>query len=816
MKNLDKTLWIKRIFMVLMDICIVILTSITALIVRFEFSLSAVPKYYIGVVWSSLPATLVIAIIVFYVFRLYSSLWVYAGVTELLYLAAACIVDTLLNTVTILLNYRDQEYPLPRSWYFIYGTLLLAFMFISRYSYRAVRTFFGKKVDEKNLKRVLVVDAGKQNRKGLVLTCKESLVPYYSKFGFVDEGITDKSTHGNVLWHQMRLDFKLRNNGVNPSDNKNVTAHKTFKADRILSYFKEEWKVLLIITVSGVIYNLGLLLGPWFEGKMAGCLIDILAKNAVYKDMLILVIAYVISIGVVQVSRYIKRFYVRRFANNVNRRMKKILYGTLVLKSRTELEGEGMGDIMTKAILDVDDCAEGMRKFTTEVFDTGVALAAYAGTLLVYDVRLALIAMIFPPISYIIAEKMKVIVQKTGSAYKKQSGILSNATLDRASNAITYRVYGREVNRKNAYEDNLAEYEKSAIYANIWNSSLTPLYRIISMMGILFILYFGSRNVLGTGWRTWDIAAFTTFLACFIKLSDKSSKAAKLFNAVHKAQVSWKRIKPLMVIQAKDTDCKNQTSGRLEVQNLSFTYPDGKNVYNGISFTAEPGEIIGVTGPVASGKSTFGRTFLCEYPYEGSIMYNGCELRNAADNERTGIISYLGHDPELFNDSIKNNILLGDNKDVNEYLKAVCIDKEVEAMEQGADTIIGSGGVRLSGGQAQRIALARTLCHKKPVFILDDPFSALDKNTEEQIYNNLRKMTEGSIVIILSHRLYMFPKLDKVIWLDEGSVRVGTHDELMLECMAYRQLNDAANAMSEDTVSYEQRKNVKGVVDKHE
>ena len=668
----------------------------------------------------------------------------------------------------------------------------------------------------KELIKKAILDARKQNRKGLVLTCKESLVPYYSKFGFVDEGITDKSTHGNVLWHQMRLDFKLRNNGVNPSDNKNVTAHKTFKADRILSYFKEEWKVLLIITVSGVIYNLGLLLGPWFEGKMAGCLIDILAKNAVYKDMLILVIAYVISIGVVQVSRYIKRFYVRRFANNVNRRMKKILYGTLVLKSRTELEGEGMGDIMTKAILDVDDCAEGMRKFTTEIFDTGVALAAYAGMLLVYDVRLALIAMIFPPISYIIAEKMKVIVQKTGSAYKKQSGILSNATLDIASNAITYRVYGREADIKNAYEDNLAEYEKSAIYANIWNSSLTPLYRIISMMSILFILYFGSRNVLGTGWRTWDIAAFTTFLACFIKLSDKSSKAAKLFNAVHKAQVSWKRIKPLMVIQTKDTDCKNQTSGRLDVQNLSFTYPDGKNVYNGISFTAEPGQIIGVTGPVASGKSTFGRTFLCEYQYEGSIMYNGCELRNATDNERTGIISYLGHDPELFNDSIKNNILLGDNKDVNEYLKAVCIDKEVEAMEQGADTIIGSGGVRLSGGQAQRIALARTLCHKKPVFILDDPFSALDKNTEEQIYNNLRKMTEGSIVIILSHRLYMFPKLDKVIWLDEGSVRVGTHDELMLECMAYRQLNDAANAMSEDTVSYEQRKNVKGVVDKHE
>lgn len=676
----------------------------------------------------------------------------------------------------------------------------------------------------KELIKKAILDARKQNRKGLVLTCKESLVPYYSKFGFVDEGITDKSTHGNVLWHQMRLDFKLRNNGVNSSDNKNVTANKKFAADRILSYFKEEWKVLLIITVSGFIYNLGLLFGPWFEGKMAGCLIDILSKNAVYKDMLILVIAYVISIGVVQVSRYIKRFYVRRFANNVNRRMKKILYGTLVLKSRTELEGEGMGDIMTKAILDVDDCAEGMRKFTTEIFDTGVALAAYAGMLLVYDVRLAFIAMIFPPISYIIAEKMKVIVQKTGSAYKKQSGILSNATLDRASNAITYRVYGREVNRKNAYEDNLAEYEKSAIYANIWNSSLTPLYRIISMMGILFILYFGSRNVLGTGWRTWDIAAFTTFLACFIKLSDKSSKAAKLFNAVHKAQVSWKRIKPLMVIQAKDTDCKNQTSGRLEVQNLSFTYPDGKNVYNGISFTAEPGQIIGVTGPVASGKSTFGRTFLCEYPYEGSIMYNGCELRNAADNVRSGIISYLGHDPELFNDSVRNNVLLGDDYDVFEYLRVVCMDKEVEAMEQGADTIIGSEGIRLSGGQAQRIALARTLCHKKLVLVLDDPFSALDRNTEEQIYKKLKDMASDNIVILISHRLYMFPKMDKVIWMDAGKANVGTHKELMLECPGYRKMYEtvsveecrAVETENEGLAAAKVVENSRRVVDKHE
>ena len=98
--------------------------------------------------------------------------------------------------------------------------------------------------------------------------------------------------------------------------------------------------------------------------------------------------------------------------------MKQILYGTLVRKSRLELEAEGTGNILTKAILDVDDCVEGMRKFTTEIFDTGVALLAYACMLLWYDWRLALLCMIFPPISYVIAEKMKVMVQKTGAAIR--------------------------------------------------------------------------------------------------------------------------------------------------------------------------------------------------------------------------------------------------------------------------------------------------------------------------------------------------------------------------------------------------------------
>lgn len=565
-----------------------------------------------------------------------------------------------------------------------------------------------------------------------------------------------------------------------------------FQPDRVLSYFKAEWRVLLAVTLSGLIYNIGLLAGPWFEGRMTGCLVDILKGFGHFGDMLALAFSYVAILAAVQIARYIKRFYVRRFANNVNRRMKQTLYSSLVHKSRASLQKEGEGSAMTKAILDVDDCVEGMRKFTTEIFDTGVALAAYTGMLLAYDWRLALLCMIFPPVSYLAAEKMKKMIQRAGAAYKEQSAMLSAATLDRAQNAVTYRVFGREEERRDAYEGNLTAYEKAAVRAQIWNASMPPLYRVISMAGVGFILYFGQKNVLGTGWQPWSIAAFTTFLSCFTKLSVKSSGAAKLFNAVHKAQVSWNRIKPLLAQKPQDDGQKPDegacAANRLEVEHLSLAYPDGKKVLNDISFTAEKGQIIGITGPVACGKSTLGRTFLCECPYEGAIRIDGRDLQRMKPNERTKIIGYLGHDPELFNDTIENNILMGEKKDAGTFLKMVCMEKEVAAMDDAEQSLIGSGGVRLSGGQGKRLALARTLCHPRPILILDDPFSALDRPTEREVFAHLREQTREDIVLLISHRLYLFPKMDRIIWMEDGKAVTGTHEELLVKVPAYREL----------------------------
>ena len=576
-----------------------------------------------------------------------------------------------------------------------------------------------------------------------------------------------------------------------------MKTEKSFRPDRIGTYFRVEWRPLAFVTISGLVYNIGLLATPWFEGRLTQCLADILGGSETAAQMAMLVLAYILVTLLVQAARFIKRFYVRRFANNINRRMKGILYANLVRQSRAALEKEGAGELMTKAISDVDDCVEGMRKFTTEVFDTGVALAGYAVMLLVYDWRLAILSLLFTPFSYVCAAWMKKPVQRAGAAYKKAAGALGGATLDRAQNAVTYRIYGCEDARVEKYEDALNRYEKTAVRNNVWQSALPPLYLAASEAGVLFILWFGAKNVLGTGWRAWDIAAFTTFLSCFTKLVVKSSKVAKLFNSVQKAEVSWKRIKPLMK-NPEQLDALNVPAAEdVTLKDLSFAYGE-EPVFTGLSLTAHPGEIIGVTGPVACGKSTFGRVFLCEAPYGGSARFGGKEFSALTPRQISATVGYLGHDPELSADTVQNNVLCGSEQDAMPYLAAAALKDEVNAMENGLETVIGPSGARLSGGQAQRLALARTLAHPRPVLVLDDPFSALDRSTEDTVFADLQAYAKDKAVFLISHRLYHFPRMQKIIFMDGGKTTVGTHEELMASAPVYRQLYESQTGQKED------------------
>ena len=570
--------------------------------------------------------------------------------------------------------------------------------------------------------------------------------------------------------------------------NKTTFTPKCKRPDRVLSYFSMQKGIIVTITISGLIYNIGLMAGPWFEGQLIQCLLFIQTGQGHFDHMLRLSAGYFITILIIQSSRFIKRLYVRRFANNINRNMKQIYYNNLIHIDTQSLKNTSIGTTMTKALSDVDTCSEGIRKFTTEIFDTGVSMVSYIAMLMVYDWRLALLCMIFPPISYVIAERMKMIVHKTGAASKESAGRLNAATLDRIQNAITYRIYGCENERNKDYESHLTDYETASIRANLPVAALPPIYKLISMTSVLFIFFFGSRNVMGNGWTSWDIAAFTAFLSCFTKLAVKSSRAAKLFNAVQKAQVSWKRILPFMKAGQKASPLPVSAPGSVEAVHLGFSYENNAPLFQNLSFKTSPGQIIGVTGPVACGKSSLGRIFLCEQPYLGSLTFNGTEFSAMQPDVRSALIGYLGHEPELLSDTIKNNVLLGDDKDLWNYLKAVCLDEEVRHMPQGEDTVIGETGLRLSGGQQKRLALARTLAHPRPVLILDDPFSALDQTTEKEVFEHLKNLVPDSIIFLISHRLYLFSETDGVIWMDNGNAEFSSHQELLAKNPAYREL----------------------------
>lgn len=556
--------------------------------------------------------------------------------------------------------------------------------------------------------------------------------------------------------------------------------------DRISTYFKAEVPVLVIVTISGLIYNVGMLAGPYYEGQLAQCLYDIIHGTASARDMLTLALVYVLVIAIVQVSRAVKRFGVRRFANNISRSMRRNLYNSLVHMNASQLKAENMGSLLTKAIADVDACTEGMRKFTTEIFDTGVVMIAYVCMLLHYDWKLTLLACAFTPFAYFAADRMKTIVTFANAAYKKSASALSGMSMDRIENSLTYRVYGREENRDEAYENALQDYETKSAKANLFEGSLAPLYDAIAMIGAAIVIYFGARNVNGTGWTAWNIAAFTAYLACFTKLAVKTSHAAKLFNAVQKASVSWKRIRPLM---------KEPVEDDLVIDNipvtpvtLSFDHVSIGSLLHDISFTAVPGEIIGITGEVASGKSSLGKVLIDETDYTGTITLNGKDLRELTPEEKLSSITYMGHEPELLSVSIGDNIRLGEDTNAEKYIHMTSLDTDLKQMNRSASDSAGEAGTMLSGGQQARLALARTLAHARSALILDDPFAAVDKTTETEILDQIRSACPDRTILLISHRLYHFPSFSHVLYLHDHTGTFLSHDDMMKKEPGYRKL----------------------------
>jgi len=567
-----------------------------------------------------------------------------------------------------------------------------------------------------------------------------------------------------------------------------------YRPDKIINYWKNEKFAVICIVIFGLGYNSATVLGPIYQGK----LIDSLVRGDELSAVVLLAFTFVALIAAIQLMRYFKRFYIRRFANSTSATMRFMIYNNILHKSIFELDNENIGNLMTRAISDVDLCVEGMRKFTTEVFDTGVLMVAYYIAMLLYDVRITILASLFIPLAMLLAEKLKNIVYRYSIDYRSQSSYIAGITYDSIENAMLYRANGLEGQNRSKYSLELESLQNKAIKANLLENSMEPIYNVMAMLGIILVIYLGGSKVITGG---WTVGIFSAYIIMFAAMADKAGKAARLVNSVQKSQISWQRIKPYLTdFQYKDTSYSpDKADTGLSVQNLSFAYPAGnEKIIDNITFEGRPGEIIGITGPIASGKSTLGLSLLGLYPYNGSIRINDKELRDYSEYERSQMIAYMGHKPQLLSDSIYNNITLGNEQDISQVLKDVCFDIDLQTMPDGINTMVGNSGIRLSGGQQARLALARTLFNHNKIIILDDPFAAVDMKTEEQIMENLRSNYKNSLIILISHRITMFKKVDGIVLLyNNQTTDYGTHDELIQSSQLYAEIFNLQTAAGE-------------------
>lgn len=562
------------------------------------------------------------------------------------------------------------------------------------------------------------------------------------------------------------------------------------------SYWLSQIPLCLAIALTGFLYNFGMLASPYFEGR----LVDTISAQASLHDVLVLIGIFVGVITLVMISRALKRYTVRRFANNTTFAMRLILENNILHRPAPKGEEDSVGSLLAKVISDVEATVEGMRKLTTEIFDTVMMFFFYIVFLFLYDVTMTLYALIPVFVAIVVAFLMRKPIYRASMASRKANANLSSSTYDLYDNALTYRIYGRDKDNAKTYDGLLKDYEKKTVKSLTLTDLMIPFAEIIALLGLIPILILGPAKLIqgaklsapipGIMSESWTLGAFTTYLTTFVLLASKASKTAKLFGSIEKGLASWKRIKPLIApYQDFAEPVVVDASDKLAIRDLTLTI-EGKTLIKDFNFEAKRGEIIGITGPIASGKSAFAKLFFQALPYAGSLACFGKEVKDYRPEEIAGTFSLMPHHNELFTASIKDNIALGEDKDVLPYLTDVAFTEDLESMPEKENTIVGNEGVKLSGGQQERLCLARSLYHRKSLLILDDPFASVDPKTEEEILSHLREECGDALVLLISHRLTSFKNLDSVIvFHGDGAVEVGKEETLLKTSELYQSLH---------------------------
>ncbi len=392
--------------------------------------------------------------------------------------------------------------------------------------------------------------------------------------------------------------------------------------------------------------------------------------------------------------------------------------------------------------------------------------------------------------------KLSVMIHKRSTIVQQYLSKLTTFTQESFSGIAVIKAYGIEPSTNANFEE-LAEGSKEK---NI------DLAKVQALFGPLMMLLIGVSNILviyigGTQYINGKIVEFGTIVEFLIYVNMLTWPVAVVgfvTSMVQRAEASQKRINEFLQTEPEIQNLVEEHTpikGRIEFNRLTFTYPDtGITALKNVSFSVKPGETLAIVGNTGSGKSTIleliGRLYDVE---EGMLTIDGIPIKNLNLNDLRNSLGYVPQDAFLFSDTLRNNIRFGKEdateEEVVQAAKNAAVHRNIIGFQKGYDTVLGERGLTLSGGQKQRMSIARAIIKNPQILLLDDSLSAVDTETEEEILQNLQRITHNKTTLIVSHRISSVKNATKIIVLEEGKIiQRGTHDELVHTEGYYKEL----------------------------
>jgi ABC-type transport system involved in Fe-S cluster assembly fused permease/ATPase subunit len=359
--------------------------------------------------------------------------------------------------------------------------------------------------------------------------------------------------------------------------------------------------------------------------------------------------------------------------------------------------------------------------------------------------------------------------------------------VDSLLNYETVKYFGAEARETARYDRSMERYESASVATYTSLAMLNAGQAVIFTIGLAAIMALAALDV-GAGKRT--IGDFVMVNAMLIQLYIPLNFMGMLYREIKQAITD---IEIMFSILARNPEIEDRPGalplrvqeGNIRFENVHFTYENGREILKGISFEVPPGKTLAIVGPSGAGKSTISRLLFRFYELSGGrILIDGQDIRDVTQLSLRAAIGMVPQDTVLFNDTVRYNIRYGrwdaSDAEIEEAARLAQIDGFINSTPRGYETEVGERGLKLSGGEKQRIAIARTILKAPPILVLDEATSALDSYTEREIQDALNRVARGRTTLVIAHRLSTVVGADEIIVLDEGRiVERGTHLQLL-------------------------------------